>query len=446
MRFRRPPRHRPPRPERPPRDLRRARPRWALPGLLAALAAIAIATLRPGDAAHLEPTSLWCLVCGSFGLVDVAQNVVLFVPLGVALRALGLSRLAAVACGLLASVAVEGAQLLVLVGRDPALSDLLTNTTGTLLGVMVADWWRRVLWPGPRFARLLAALTVGAWVASAAVTAWLLRPDVPTGTGYWTNPVTGRRNPTFAPFTGEVRSVALNGEPLRPARLRDATALLPRLRARPLVVTATVRPGAAVEREQLVASVFTFGSQGVVLLTRDGDDLRFSVRTRSARLRLRTPIVALRGAFAGAGAWMDVGGAEDRAALRVWAVRDGARREASVPRTPFLAWALVSPIAVPLAGWATPLSALWLAAPLALASYWLGRGTTAARPRVTLALLAPLVAASLVLVPLAAGLAAARWWEWLAAAAGLALGALAARASVRPHLAPASRQSEYLPS
>jgi uncharacterized membrane protein YdcZ (DUF606 family) len=111
---------------------------------------IAVTTLipLPQQAAASQSTPLWCLVCGENGGVDVLNNLLLFVPLGVGLTLLELRVRSVVLAGILISFAVESLQYLGIPGRDPSLSDLVTNTTGSWLGAVLGARHGEVLWPG----------------------------------------------------------------------------------------------------------------------------------------------------------------------------------------------------------------------------------------------------------------------------------------------------------
>lgn len=85
---------------------------------------------------------------------DVVSNVLLFLPLGLLIavrlagRGVGLGRTLAIAAvgGLALSALVECAQLF-LPGRDPSFVDLITNTTGTVLGALVGRPLSRLVSP-----------------------------------------------------------------------------------------------------------------------------------------------------------------------------------------------------------------------------------------------------------------------------------------------------------
>lgn len=74
-------------------------------------------------------------------LIGSIANVLLFVPLGAALRSKGLPIRATALIGLLTSVVVEGAQWAVISGRTTSTDDVLLNTLGALVGHALASSW-----------------------------------------------------------------------------------------------------------------------------------------------------------------------------------------------------------------------------------------------------------------------------------------------------------------
>ena len=86
-------------------------------------------------------------VPGATDAVEVGLNVVLFVPLSLLgaflLDRWRLSSWLLVGLGL--TLVIEGVQRAFLAGRTPSLRDVLANTTGALLGLLLARLLRRVL-------------------------------------------------------------------------------------------------------------------------------------------------------------------------------------------------------------------------------------------------------------------------------------------------------------
>jgi glycopeptide antibiotics resistance protein len=130
-----------------------------LPDLLVALAVVVIVvlTLRPGRLG--QPTESWQLLL--FGdliealvtrpraiglaLVDLAGNILLFLPLGaaIALRWPRVGELRAVVVAVVISLGIEITQWLAPLGRTAQTTDLLMNGLGAWLGWWLIVWLRR---------------------------------------------------------------------------------------------------------------------------------------------------------------------------------------------------------------------------------------------------------------------------------------------------------------
>ena len=102
--------------------------RIALAGVVLAIAVI---TLYPGST---PSTVFGCVICGERGVADILNNIILFVPLGVALRLNGWTWKRALLASILVSGVVEAAQATVVPGRDPSPTDLVCNAFGGWLG------------------------------------------------------------------------------------------------------------------------------------------------------------------------------------------------------------------------------------------------------------------------------------------------------------------------
>lgn len=182
-------------------------------GVLAlSVATIATLTLLPVETSPTWAPGGCCLT------TDLILNVLLFAPLGLGLALNGVRLMPAIVTGLLTSAAVESAQLWI-PGRFASLSDLLTNTAGTLLGAILwtkwptrQRWWRKL---GP----LAAALIVGTGVLAG----FLVRPASPspqTWWGQWAHQFGGS-----ARFTGRVLMLSLQGIPIRDGPLARSAEL-----------------------------------------------------------------------------------------------------------------------------------------------------------------------------------------------------------------------------
>jgi len=95
-------------------------------------ALILVATLSP------EPEAVWTTCEWPGCLLDVAQNLVLFAPLGVSLFLATRSHTKSIAVGAALSLAIELLQLHVVRGRDASLADWIANTIGTAAGAQLA--------------------------------------------------------------------------------------------------------------------------------------------------------------------------------------------------------------------------------------------------------------------------------------------------------------------
>lgn len=131
-------------------------------------------TLRPDPGAEwaAQASPPGCIACGEAGVADLLLNVLLFVPLGMALRRLRWAGWAVAAAGLGLSAVIEATQGLVLVGRDATLGDLLANTAGAAIGFGTMGRWDR----RSRRAQRTAAGALLAFTAMLALSGWLLEP------------------------------------------------------------------------------------------------------------------------------------------------------------------------------------------------------------------------------------------------------------------------------
>jgi len=368
--------------------------------------------------------------------VDVLLNIALFVPLGMALRWLGLSGARPVMVGLAVSLAVELLQATVIPGRDPSLSDLLTNTAGTWLGSGLAGAAPLWLWPSPQSARRLAAAASVVWLGMLAGTGWLLQPVMSPGTRElrWAPPV-----PFLERFAGQVLGTELNGVP-SDSGLIDPEHLGRRLAQGKVSLTAAITVVSWPEIAAPVAEVSSVDSVAVVRLSQLGQKVLFSVRTRSADFLLRTPAAKVYRALPEpAGQAVTIGGSLDADLLTAFTKVGGRTDSAAVRISPGLGWALVLPLTFyPFDYRPDITSAVWTALPLLLVGYWGGRsqGTHSIGkelPSRATARTAVLGCAGLLLttglgaIPPLTGTARQGWEAWVACIAALLLGGLAAR-------------------
>jgi hypothetical protein len=387
--------------------------------VVASLLAITAATLvsLPDQAEAVAQTSFWCLLCGSLGAVDVILNVALFFPLGAALRLHGFRLRHIVGFSLAVSLTLELLQAAI-PGRDPTISDVLTNTAGGMLGGWAVTWWPHFIHPRPRTAAALAAAWAAVWLAQTAAVAWLLQPALPRS-WYWGQLAPDL--PQFEQFYGTVRSASAGtlgiyiGRLARSPEIRQA--LLQGAPLRGTTTRGTRTPGLAP-----IVSIFDQEQREIALIGRWGDDLVYRFRTRTFDFRLRPPALRFTNALAGsAGETVDVSGRYDPdSAAFVVALRGdtGEPLQRRLALDAQWGWSLLLPFPYahgPEAPWWT---GVWLLVWMVVLGYWSWAYLPAA-------VLAAAVVAALGLGPLPAllGLTPAAGYEWIVAVGGLIAGA-----------------------
>ena len=373
------------------------------------LGVISGSTLVPVGGVEQVP-SFFCVLCGHGAVADILLNVALFLPLGLALSADGWRPLRALTLGAAFSLAIEIAQFAI-PGRDPSLSDVLSNTLGTALGIGLVRsarvWWR----PGPRLAN---ALAIAAAVAAAGVlvsTGALFAPSFPEDTYYagWT-PRFGH----LAWYGGRVQEVALDDFPLPEGRIAASAQVRQHL-ALPYVLVVRARAG---PHPAGLAPLFTINdrhTREIVLVGVRGDDLVYRYRTRAVAWGLRAPAIRVRGALRDVAAQSPLLITVRRTSSTYCLTVNTAER-CGLGHTPGGAWALVlggQPIPI----WLQPaLPIVWLAALFVPIGLWARLDLASA-----LAIALPLATAILLAPPV----------ETLGAVAGLVAGGLSAHARLK---------------
>lgn len=320
------------------------------------LTAIAGFTLvpHPDQAATAALTPWYCLVCGDEGMVDVLLNIALFVPLGLAL---GLKRVRPprmLLVGILLSTAIELLQATLVAGRDPSISDVLTNTMGTLAGGVIGRAAPQLWLPTVARARQLAALTALAWLGMVALSAVALTDDPANGA---VRTVQAPPAPLLERFKGEIISTGV-----------DAT-------TGAVALTAEVRTTGLTDRLAPILDLSDGGRFPLARLGQLGQKPTFARRLRATRALFRTPTVRVYGGV--------IPAAPSRALLQggktgpvLWsaATIDGSRHSTELVLTPGLGWMLLLPLGYPFDVYSPWTSAVWLALPLLLVGFWAGRG------------------------------------------------------------------------
>jgi hypothetical protein len=383
----------------------------------AGLALIAVLTLipNPEGAALASATPLACIVCGDLGGVDFLLNILLFIPLGIGLGLIGFSLRRTVVLAALLSLSIELLQMKVIAGRDASLGDVITNTLGGGVGVLLGTHWRQLVFPNPRAARRLAlmwALTLGwIWVG----TSWALGPMWPVGARWYGQWAANLGH--LHPFLGKPLWITAGGEPLLPgrpideARLEDAVAAFPSMAFRAVL-------GSPTNGLAPVGSIYDGRQREVMLLGQDGKDLAFRIRMRASIAKLRGPLILLTHGMDGApGDTVEAEGALRSGVLELASRRGGSIRSRRLPLSASWGWVLVMPWNFAIGPEVQVLTALWVAGLLTVLSYWsvlAGQAALGIIPATTTLLL--------LVVPVTAGFRPAHWTEWASALSGAAAG------------------------
>ena len=266
-------------------------PRLKTAFLALSVLAICVATLRPtGDS--LAAAWSFSLASGAEGIAEVIQNLLLFIPFGIALALRSPSPerrggqgvrtgpgVRLLLAGVALSFTVEFLQQWI-PGRDPSVGDLVTNSVSTLLGGALV--WTALRWlhaperHAPWFALGAAIVAATAWLG----TGWLLRPMLPRADAL------ELRTPDLGAhmdlYSGQVLSVTGRlgvREPLR-------------------IVTVTGTPAISRRLAPILDVDDGPGPAGTIVAA-DRTDLVLRNRSRSMFLRLARPDLRARGALAG---------------------------------------------------------------------------------------------------------------------------------------------------
>ena len=378
-------------------------------------------TPQPQNVEQAARTPLWCLLCGDLAGMDILLNVILFVPLGFGLRLAGWPRRRVLLSAFALTFLIELTQYFFIPGRDATLSDILTNTTGGLVGMVLAERLPFVLRPEPRLARWLAGTAAAVWLSLQVVTAWGVGVSLPERP-YW-----GQRAPElgqFDRFRGVVTEAWLADQPMPSTRLLDTHTVRERLFAGAGIEAQAVS-GPPTVRLAPIVSVFDETRQEIILLGQTGTDLVFRIHTRAWSLGLRGPALRLSRALPpDSGRPFAASGRLTGGYLQASADTGAGPVTRSLALSPSWGWSLFLPFEHYAFGENVRLvTALWLAALLFPVGYWAGRAWTGSVNR----LLGPVLLA-LVLTAGLAGAAAlfllppVQWSEWVAAGGGAAGG------------------------
>lgn len=350
--------------------------------VLAVLGALFIAalTLRPaGDPppAHAP----FSLINGRLSGADFLLNILLFVPFATGLRLAGVARWRVFASAVAATLTVEALQLHVIAGRDASLGDVLSNSMGAIVGMLLVDHARTIAAPDPLHARRLSITGAAAWLSLVALGAWAMRPAIPRGQ-YWAEVAPDLYQIEL--FSGTVSQAAVNGVRLEsPSSRLIARPSAPDLLADTVRIAATTVPASPTYDIAPIVAIGTRRERMLVALGQTGRSLAIQLNTNSAKLRMRVPSLVVPNAFPAAdGGASDV--ARTRDTLRIaGSVVDGKRlildleseprAHAELELNPFLLWATVLPGGPFAPSRMDLLTIAWIAILVAPFAYWGGR-------------------------------------------------------------------------
>jgi hypothetical protein len=410
-------------------------------GVLLALASwlvIGFATLTPArgiDTTAGAPAA--CLTCDAGWGADLLANVLLFVPLGAGLALAGSRARRALVAIALTTLTIELLQLRFVAGRDASLRDLATNFVGGAAGYWIAARWRSFVFPRPALAAVKAAAWAMVWLAGTAVSGWAFTPSLPPSLwwAHWAEPAAAAAAPAAAGHAVPVvLEASLGGLPVAPGPVEQWPAMRPRLLdGGAAVVRAVIAPGTTASDAEIAVVDDADTEQDLIAFRRHGDGVAFYFRTRGAALRLRSPALASRDFLPATGGadTVRLAGAFAAGRLRVAAESaSGPPVTRSLAVSPNWGWSFFVPSSYVFGDEVRVLTALWVATLVLPIAYWAARAGSAAPParRVAAgaAVLAP--AAGLWAIPALFHLPPVHWSEWLAWAAGTALGFALGRA------------------
>ena len=249
---------------------------WAWAAAAAAILGICVATLHSAEGGSTPLGWSFYLTFGNAALAELIANLILFIPLGVALTLAGVKPMRVIAAGAVLSFTVEFLQQWI-PGRDPSLGDIVANTNSTALGVLLvvaAPLW---LFVSPRRSTRQALITAIIAVLVWWGTAWLLRQTAPP------LPYNVVLNPDFRGF-GHYNGPVIDVRPGKTGGRLEITAL-----------AATEPPN---RTSPLIAILDKHGAR-VVMLSVDHTDLTLGYHMPAQRATLNQPDLRLRGALRG---------------------------------------------------------------------------------------------------------------------------------------------------
>jgi VanZ family protein len=254
---------------------------------------IVAATLTPSRQA--ATSGFLCFACGDLGGVDAVLNVLLFVPFGLGLGLLNLTRTRAIQYIVLATVIIELAQFQVIPGRDASAGDVLTNSVGGALGFLIGSNPLLLIRPPRSVAARLFGLCTLVLLLIHAIGAYALLPAL-TDLPYY-GQIARHLGRELSGFPGVVLRPTIGSHTIRdwgfvPPEVRD---LLSRKEGTP--VQTTVVPRSCPATTAGIVHLVDTDGRAILILAQHGPDLIYGMRTGAKRLRLRPVRYALAHVF-----------------------------------------------------------------------------------------------------------------------------------------------------
>ena len=392
---------------------------------------ICAVTLTPSTGPPSRGFSI-CIRCGDSNGLDVFYNVVLFVPLGFALWRAGVNRRSAIAFAAALSIVIEVLQLAFIAGRYSSLRDILANSLGAVVGVVLAEHAETLRDPAPAMARVLViggALTL---IVFNGVTAWLLRPSLPSGP--WWAQFAPRQRLYPDHFRGMIRNVRFATANLEAGNQVDG-ATVSVVRAEPEIacqLVADVVAGPVTAGVAPIAAVADEHNHVVALLAQVGRGAMFRVRMRAADAGLSSPAVRVSSAVPPAGGHATVTGRLRDGRLSVEVRTPNGAVERDLQLSPSWTWALLVPEGFyPSTVMTKTATTVWLAALASLLGFWCSHAGTRRESRILQGVAFVAMVGALLVVPWVFRLPVSEWSEWFGFIAGFVCGTQLATPNAR---------------
>lgn len=351
----------------------RARKTPAYVALAGALALIAATTLAP-DPTHPWTRHFWCWRCSKDATaIELALNIALFVPMGAALRAIGIRFVGVVATAAAITGGIETLQYFVITGRDASIADCVANLVGGIIGFGLLAPLAGLANPSPRIARRVAIGAVVMWALHAAFAMYAVQPAATR------SPLHVQIAPKleqYDAFAGQTGSAMVNG-----AVVFDGPAGFPAdaLVDEPVELSVPIKAAGPTRRYAPILALVDGQANEIAELGQRRSDLVFYTYTRATALGFWSPKIVLPGVL-GDTAAMTVSGKRDGYVVSASVGRaSGELRETQLNLRPAVSWWLWWPFTIPAAWVITMITWLWLIAAFALIGYWSARGWWAPR-------------------------------------------------------------------